>query len=271
MNYYKISITSPPDKKDILIALLSQYAFNGFEEEAFGIKTYIEETAYNEALVRQLADQYDFCYKAKLIPAQNWNEIWESTFKPIKINNFCAIRADFHPTFEKVKHQITINPKMAFGTGHHETTLSVMEMMQHLNFKNKKVLDYGCGTGILAILANKLGATDILAIDNDPLAYENTLENRAKNGINGIKVALGDLSVVEEEGFDFILANINRNVILNSLPALFLKTQQGGQVLISGFLKSDESLLTTSVKKIGFSIEQVLQKEEWICMRLQVQ
>ncbi len=268
MNYYKVSITSSSDKKAILIALLSQYAFDGFEEEVFGIKAYITEAAYNDVVVRNLADQYGFSYKAKLIPSQNWNEVWESSFKPIRINDFCAIRADFHPTFKKVKHQITINPKMAFGTGHHETTLLVMEMMQHLQFKNKKVLDYGCGTGILAILAAKLGATDILAIDNDPLSYENTLENCTKNNVGVIKAMLGDLSMVELKGFDFILANINRNVILDSLSTLFLKTQRGGQLLISGFLKADESLLTTSAKKIGFSIKQVLEKGEWICMKL---
>ena len=158
MNYYKVSITTPPNKREMLIALLSQSAYNGFEEEEFGFKTYISESDYQEEIFLQLAEKFDFSYKVKLIPNQNWNAIWESNFQPIRINNFCGIRADFHPSFIKVKHAITINPKMAFGTGHHETTLSIMEVMETLNFKGKKVFDYGCGTGILAILAAKMGA-----------------------------------------------------------------------------------------------------------------
>lgn len=269
MNYYKVSITTSPNKRDILIALLNQSDFDGFEEEEFGFKTYISEQAYQEKTISDLADQFGFSYKAKLIPAQNWNAIWESNFQPIQIDDFCGIRADFHPSFEKVEHEITINPKMAFGTGHHETTLSVMEIMRDLDFKGKEVFDYGCGTGILAILASKMGATSILAIDYDPLSVENTIENCEKNKIINVRPLLGELSVVEADEFDIILANINRNVILASLPSLFLKTKQYGQVLISGFLKADEELLTTTLKKVGFSIKQIVQKGEWLCMKLE--
>ena len=167
-----------------------------------------------------------------------------------------------------IKYEITINPKMAFGTGHHETTMSMMEVMQDLNFQDKKVFDYGCGTGILAILAAMMGAKSILAIDYDPLSYENTVENYEKNNIVQVEARLGELSVVEDDGFDLILANINRNVILNSLPSLFLKTKETGRVLISGFLDTDVALMTSTVEKIGFTVEKVVGKGEWICMQL---
>lgn len=268
MNYYKVSITSSVEIRDIIIANLSQSNYNGFEENDFGFKTFIEENQYDETIIKNLADQFDFSYKVKLIPQQNWNAVWESNFQPIQINDFCGIRADFHPNFINVTHEITINPKMAFGTGHHETTLSMMEMMQPLNFQDSKVFDYGCGTGILAILAAKMGANSILAIDYDPLSYENTVENCQKNNIEQIEARLGKLSTVNEDEFDIILANINRNVILNSLPSLFLKIKETGQVLISGFLKSDIDLMTNTVEKIGFSIKKVVKKGEWVCMQL---
>lgn len=268
MNYYKVSITSSPDNRDLIIALLDQANYDGFEENDFGFKTYIKEQAFDESYVQELAKQFDFSYKAKKIPYKNWNAIWESNFQPIQIDDFCGIRADFHPPFENVIHEIIINPKMAFGTGHHETTLSMMEIMRTLDFKDQKVFDYGCGTGILAILAAKMGAQPILALDYDPLSYENTLENCEMNSISQVNAQLGELSVVEDDEFDIILANINRNVILNSLPSLFLKIKQNGQLLISGFLNTDLDLLTLTVEKIGFSIINVVKKGEWICMQL---
>ncbi len=269
MNYYKISITTAAESRDVILALLSQNGFDGFEEDDFGFKTYMPEENYDETVLKEISKQFDFSYKSKLIPQQNWNAIWEANFQPIQIGEFCGIRADFHPSFDKVTHEITINPKMAFGTGHHETTMSMMEIMQTIDFKDKTVFDYGCGTGILAILAAKMGAKSILAIDYDPLSTENTIENCQKNEITQVKTLLGELSVVENTiDFDIILANINRNVILNSLPSLFLKTKQNGQVLISGVLDTDLDLLRNTVEKIGFSILKVINKGEWICMQL---
>ncbi len=269
MNYFKISITTAIETREVILALLSQEGFDGFEEDDFGFKTYMPEENYDESVIKKLANQFDFSYKSKLIPQQNWNAIWEANFQPIQINNFCGIRADFHPKFENVTHEITINPKMAFGTGHHETTMSMIEAMQSIEFKDKIVFDYGCGTGILAILAAKMGAKSILAIDYDPLSQENTIENCQKNEITQVKTVLGELSVVDNaEDFDIILANINRNVILNSLPSLFLKTKQNGQLLISGVLDTDLDLLRNTVENIGFSIDKVIKKGEWICMQV---
>ena len=268
MNYYKVSITSASEIRNVIIAILSQSSYDGFEEDDFGFKTYIEESAFDDSLMEQLSQRFNFSYKAKLIPQQNWNALWEASFQPINIHNFCGIRADFHPPFADVQHEIVINPKMAFGTGHHETTASMIEVMSKMDMTGKKVFDYGCGTGVLAILAAKMGADSVLAIDYDPLSTENTEENCLVNQTTDIAVQLGELSVVEADDFDIILANINRNVILDSLPSLFLKTKQDGQVLISGFLQSDLPLMTNTLTKVGFKIVDSVTRGEWVCMRL---
>lgn len=269
MNYYKISITSPSDKQDLLIALLSDSGFDGFEQEDYGIKTYCEESELKKYQLEALSKKLGFTYKTKLIPAKNWNKVWESNFNPIQIHDFCGIRADFHPPFDGVDHEIIINPKMAFGTGHHESTFLVMEMMRYMDFTQKEVLDYGCGTGILAILASRLGAKRVEAIDNDPLAVENSKENIEKNNVAGIITQLGSINDTLSNNFDLILANINRNVILDSLPSLFSKTRTGGSVLISGFILDDQPLLATKAEEIGFSVVEAREKEEWICMKLE--
>ena len=226
MNYFKISMTASPENQEIIIALLSELGYDAFEQEEFSLKTYKAENDFDEATLKQLAEQLGFTYKTKLIPNQNWNVIWESNFQPIQIQDFCAIRANFHPRFPNVQHEITVNPKMAFGTGHHETTYMMMEQMKQICFQNKKVLDFGCGTGILAILAEKLGASNILALDNDPLSYENTKENLEVNKSSKVNVQLGVLNDLKEKGYDIILANINRSVIFNTLTQLFQKIKK---------------------------------------------
>lgn len=269
MNYYKICITAPPDKQDIIIAILSELDYDGFEQEDFSLKTYKAEADFEENTIQQLAGQLDFSYKTKLIPNQNWNAIWEANFPPIQINEFCAVRADFHPHFPSVQHEITVNPKMAFGTGHHETTYMMIEQMEAIPFKGKKVLDYGCGTGILSILAEKLGASSILALDNDPLSYENTKENLVVNQSNNITIQLGVLADLQEKEYDIILANINRSVILNSLTQLYQTIKQGGLILFSGILKSDEKLLKQNLQKVGFAILTREEKGEWISLKVE--
>lgn len=269
MNYYKISITTKIEKQGLIIALLSHNGFDGFEEDEFGIKTYIQEEDFNANQLNNLAQEFGFNYKKKLIPNQNWNAIWEANFQPIRINNFCAIRADFHAPLPDVKHEIVINPKMAFGTGHHETTHMMMETMEGIDFQAKKVFDFGCGTGILAILANKLGSEHILAIDIDPLSYENTLENVAINHSTGISTKVGEINLVEEKDFDIILANINRTVILDTLPTLYEKNVSGGYTLLSGILNTDEQLVKEHIAQTGFSVRDTKRKGEWICISLE--
>lgn len=269
MNYFKISIAAPPQKQDLIIAILSELDYDGFEQEEYSLKTYRTEENFDETTLRQLANQLDFTYKTKLIPDQNWNAIWEANFKPIQINDFCAVRADFHPHFPQVQHEITVNPKMAFGTGHHETTYMMLEQMQLLCFDNKKVLDYGCGTGILSILAERLGASNTIALDNDPLSYENTKENLGVNQASKVSVQLGVLADIGEKGFDIILANINRTVLLNTMSQLFQQIKDGGMVLLSGILLADEQLLKQKIQKVGFDILQTDYRGDWVCLKVQ--
>lgn len=268
MNYYKVCITAPEEEQDIIVALMSANGFDGFEQDKYGLKTYQQESDFDEAALKELARELEFTYKLKLIPNQNWNALWESNFQPIQINNFCAIRADFHPPNTSAKHEIIIHPKMAFGTGHHETTFMMMAAMERIPFANKKVLDYGCGTGILAILAAKLEAEAVQAIDIDPLSYENTLENIEKNQSEGIQTILGEIDKISDDDFDIILANINRNVIIDSLPTLFSKLKPNGFALLSGLLQTDKSLVTSHILDAGFVIIDTFYKGEWLCLKL---
>ena len=270
MDYFKYDITVEVSKREIVLAFLSQLSFDTFEESATGINAFIPANLVNDELenaLSGLSQQYSFEWKKEFIPYKNWNAVWESNFEPIQVGNFCGIRADFHPPFAQVAHEIVINPKMAFGTGHHATTFMMLEMMEKEDFTNKKVLDYGCGTGILAIMAAFLGANDIDAVDIEEPAYENTLENIQINKTPNIKVYCGTLDRITATHYDCILANINRNVILDSLFALYEKVKTGGSLFVSGFLKKDEPLLKTKAQQQGFTISSQLEKADWVCIK----
>ena len=270
-DYYNYKIKNDIAISEILIAFLSQMSFDAFEELEDGIDAFIPATfdvnAINDSL-RSLQQTFDFQWTKELVKHQNWNQLWESNFDPVVVENFCAIRADFHEPFENVKHEIVINPKMAFGTGHHETTYMMMSTMKDIDFRDKKVFDYGCGTGILAVLAVMLGAEEVEAIDIEEESYLNTLENAKRNGTPSIKTYQGTLPDVQSNGFDIILANINRNVILESLPTLYDKLKLGGFLMVSGFLKQDENLLNEHSQNAGFQLVKSMSKGKWICQLL---
>ena len=274
MNYYANEMTTPQyseEKAEILIALLSELPFDTFEVGETVLKGYILEKDWTEDAAQQTAEitqGFGFTFEKTFIPYQNWNVIWESNFQPIRVDDFVGLRADFHPPTEGVVFDLVINPKMAFGTGHHETTYMMMQLMRDLDFKAKKVLDYGCGTGILAILAEKLGATDLEAVDIEEASYENTLENNGINDVHNVKAFCGTLDVIPSSDFDIILANINRNVILYSLSDLKSRLKTGGTMLISGFLKQDEHILLDATKKEGFQHIVTQQRGNWLCMKL---
>ena len=184
MNYYKVEINIHDGFRDVLIALMGDLPFDTFMETNNGFEAYIPEKSWTPSISETLNDwraQFDFEWKREWVEAQNWNEVWESNFEPIKVEDFVGVRADFHAPTEGVVFDLLINPKMAFGTGHHETTYMMMQTMRDLHFEGQNVLDYGCGTGILAILAAKLGATDIEAVDIEDWSFENTLENATIN------------------------------------------------------------------------------------------
>jgi ribosomal protein L11 methyltransferase len=283
MNYYAISIT-PKDydmeRVEILTAVLGELPFDTFEETETGLKAYIPEKDMTESVETELVElsaQFDFSFDKTFIPYQNWNSVWESNFQPIQVDDFVAVRADFHPNTEGVEFDLIVNPKMAFGTGHHETTYMMMQHMRSIDFLGKKVLDYGCGTGILAILASKLGATALEAVDIEEPSYENTIENCRINDVHNVKSIWGILDDVPSHDFDIILANINRNIIIDSLDDLKNRlkkrekpTDSDNILLISGFLKIDENTILQAINYAGFKHQKTLHRGNWLSMLLTI-
>jgi len=270
MDYHQFTFeTADPE---LLLAFIQDLPFDSFEVEEKILLAYLPERDHSEEILQtldRLKNQINFSYKKTFIPYQNWNSVWESNFSPIRVKDFCGIRADFHPPFDPpVEHEVHIQPKMAFGTGHHATTWMMIDQMAKLDFKGKKVLDYGCGTGILAILAEKLGASPIDAVDIEPPAVENSLEHLSLNACTQVTTYEGTLDQLENEHYDIILANINRNVILASLSTLYNQLEKGGFLLISGFIQEDTDLLQNSTQQNGFSVMEVQIREKWICMVL---
>ena len=272
MDYYKYQINCPPELSEIIIAFLGELAFDTFQEVPIGLEAFISLKNHNESIEQEvvaLSTRFDFQFEKELIKAQNWNEVWESNFQPIKVDDFCNIRAEFHTPDPTVQYEIIINPKMAFGTGHHATTFMMIEHMRDLDFKNQNVLDFGCGTGILAILGARLGARSIEAVDIELASYENTLENATINGVSVIKSVHGTLEAVKGDRFDIILANINRNVILDSLSSLYKMLVKNGKLIASGFIEKDTEILTEASKKHGFSLLKTKNKDNWISVVLE--
>lgn len=272
MDYYQYTITTDPANNEVLIALLSHLPFDTFEENETGFSAYVPQGLDAEevlAELKALQERFEFQFDKTHIKGQNWNEIWETNFHPVVVGDFCGIRADFHPAMPGVEHELVINPKMAFGTGHHETTFSVIEIMQGIQFAGANVLDYGCGTGVLAILASRLGAAHIEAVDIEIESYLNTVDNSQHNGAGNVQAFHGVLTEVPGTEFDIILANINRNVILDSLSPLFKLLKPAGLLVVSGFVLDDETLMTESLQNQGFTILETKRKNNWLAMKTQ--
>ncbi|MGB1120440.1 MAG: 50S ribosomal protein L11 methyltransferase [Saprospiraceae bacterium] len=269
MLYHNYKIVTSPEMGEIITAFLGQLGFDTFETTENGVDAYISNRDNTNAVqeeVERLKEQFNFEYDVEEIAEQNWNAQWEASFKPVVVRDFCAVRASFHEPIPTVQFELVINPKMAFGTGHHETTFMVMDVMQGLDFEGKRVFDYGCGTGILAILASKLGATVIDAVDIENESYLNTIENAAINQVHNINTFEGTIEAIEGQDYDVILANINRNVILATLSELKSKLAEAGKLIISGFLKEDEAILRQACTENDLLIEKVSIKNNWLCM-----
>lgn len=258
--------------RELLLAHLEEFPFNGFEERPETLVAYLPAAADHPALrehLHQLTVSLDISWEESSIKDQNWNARWEAAFEPIRVGDFVGVRAEFHPHFDGVAHELLIHPRMAFGTGHHATTYLMMERMATLNWENTSVFDFGCGTGILAILAKKLGAGRVDAVDIEAPAYENTLVNMAANATTAIQVYLGDLDAVPPTQYDHILANINRNVILATLPALYERLLSGGNLLVSGILQEDTQLVLHRGQETGFSLIDTQERQGWMMIHFQ--
>ncbi|MEQ8707117.1 MAG: 50S ribosomal protein L11 methyltransferase [Phaeodactylibacter sp.] len=272
MDYYRYIIIADAPSREIILAFLGELPFDTFEETDEGLNAYLRADADAFSVEQQLSDisgQLSFSYERELVKHQNWNAVWESNFQPIQVEEFCGVRAPFHEPMKGVRYEIIINPEMAFGTGHHETTHMMIAGMQHPEWTGKAVFDYGCGTGILAILAGMLGATEIDAVDIEKPAYESTVENAKRNGVPHLKAYFGDLSKVPERTYDIILANINRNVILNSLEALYNRLNAGGQLLASGILQVDKAMVTERAALVGFECLETMHRGDWCCLQFE--
>jgi ribosomal protein L11 methyltransferase len=252
----------------LIIAYISDFPFHSFIELDEGIEAYISGADHDDNRkdeIQKSLDELKLDFVLEEIPFENWNKKWEEHFEPVLIDDFCYIRADFHPHSEGSQHELIIHPKMAFGTGHHETTRLVISLMRKLDFHSKNVLDYGTGTGILAILAEKLGADKILAIDNDPLATENTRENIQTNQSNHIEVKTCHIQDIEEyETFDIIIANINLNVLTNCVDLIRNRIRQNGFLILSGVMLMHKELLFNTYQHAGFELMDFQESGEWL-------
>ncbi|ULQ57476.1 50S ribosomal protein L11 methyltransferase [Flavihumibacter rivuli] len=272
MEYYQqVSITvSNTETREILVALLADAGYEGFVEEPGILKAFIAESAFDQQVLDQLVQPFAQAYELERIMQRNWNAEWESQFQPVAVGDFCAVRADFHEPIKGVRHDIIVTPKMSFGTGHHATTYMMLEAMQEEDFNEKKVLDFGTGTGVLAILAAKLGASTVKAIDNDSWSIENALENFERNSVNGqVDLEKAD-TITGEEQYDIILANINKNVIISQLDIICKHLRPNGVLIISGLLQSDTPDLQKAIALHGLSLLHSFERNSWICWKLGV-
>jgi len=275
MNYYELlftTITTEDYQQDLLINALGEVGFDTFEEVDLGFKAYIPADDFNEELVRETLlpyrDLFTFSYEVTLIPQKNWNEVWESNFEPITIGDQVFVRATFHEPRPEFKYEIVIDPKMAFGTGHHQTTAMMLQLMLENDFAGKEVLDMGCGTGILAIMAAKLGAGRIVAIDYDPVCYDSTIENAQLNHIDNITALCGSKEVIPEEQYDVILANINRNILIDQMSRYAEALKPDGEIYFSGFYETpDLDIITDEARKYGLKYIIHKKDKEWVAAK----
>jgi ribosomal protein L11 methyltransferase len=269
MLYQQITIqTSDIEARAILSAQLDAMGAEGFEETEDALIVYFKEDNYREAELQELLTTTGVSFQSDRLEETNWNAVWESNFEPVYVEDFLCIRADFHPAATGVEHELIITPKMSFGTGHHATTWLMARAMRSLSFVNKRVLDFGTGTGVLAILAEKLGAGYVWAIDNDEWSIRNSEENLQRNQCNRIELGLVDHISTDGERFDIILANINKHVILENMHALSAQLQAGGLLLLSGLLSTDEQDIRLAASVAELAVLALEEKDNWLCIRL---
>jgi ribosomal protein L11 methyltransferase len=269
MNYTELTIAVEPKEQgnDILIAQLSELGFESFVENEVGFSAYIPEDQFDETAVKTMFCEYaDFLkinYSSKIIVQQNWNKEWESSFQPIEVDGKCYIRAPFHDANKDYQYDVIIEPKMSFGTGHHNTTQLMIHKLMKLDVQNKSLLDMGCGTGVLAIVASIMGANPITAIDIDEWSYENTVENLEKNNISNVAVHKGNAQILQGKLFHTILANINKNILLSDMAVYVNSLEANGDLVLSGFFETDVSQLSNKANELGLKFEEQITRDQW--------
>lgn len=275
MNFIQVDFSIEPYEEyiaDLLAAELGEIGFDTFVPTSVGMEAFIAENTFDEnklkALLNDFENESNIAYTVTKIESKNWNEEWEKNyFEPIIIENACVIHSTFHKNVPKATYDIVIDPKMSFGTGHHETTSLVIGELLNMELTGKKVLDMGCGTSVLAILAALRGATDLLAIDIDKWCTENSIENIALNNVSGIDVKQGGAELLDGLHFDIILANINRNILLADMEKYANCLSAGGELYMSGFYSEDIPLIEAEAKRNGLNLVKSKLKNNWAVVK----
>ncbi|WGD33855.1 50S ribosomal protein L11 methyltransferase [Olleya sp. YS] len=268
--YFKVEPLQPAT--EILIAELGYAGFESFVETEGGVTAYIQKEEWQEDILKDIqilnSDEFKITYTFEEIEQTNWNAEWEKNFNPIVVDNVCAVRAPFHDQFD-TQYEIIIEPKMSFGTGHHETTHMMIQHILKNDFKDKSVLDMGCGTAVLAILAEMKGAKPIDAIDIDNWCYLNSLENVERNNCKHVSVFEGDASLLEGKNYDVIIANINRNILLNDIKIYSKCLNPKGSLFLSGFYDTDIPLIEKECLTNNLILKDSLKRNNWVALKFE--
>ncbi|MFO7672745.1 MAG: 50S ribosomal protein L11 methyltransferase [Lutibacter sp.] len=267
---YTFKVSPKEPATEILIAELGEVGFESFVENEEGVEAFIQKTDWNAQVLDDIyvlkSGEFQISYEMQEIEQTNWNIEWEKNFNPIQVDGLVSIRAPFHEN-PNLKYDIVIEPKMSFGTGHHETTHMMVQHLLDLDVAGKKVLDMGCGTGILAIFAEMKGAKPIDAIDIDNWCYQNSLENVERNNCKDISVYEGDASLLKDKKYDVIIANINRNILLNDMQVYASCLNDNGVILLSGFYKEDIPVIDAEVSKYGLKLDKQIERNNWVALK----
>jgi ribosomal protein L11 methyltransferase len=255
-----------PEQQEWVIAHLAEAGYDGFEEGTLELKAFIPEFRFDKHYLKELAFKYQLTYYEHNIPERNWNDVWESAFHPVIVEDFVAVRADFHAPSTGIEHEIVITPKMSFGTGHHATTYMMIKEMRSIDFNSKKIFDFGTGTGVLAVLAEKLGASAVVAADIDEWSIANAMENFAKNKCSHITLYKTDAPPAGDT-FDIILANINRNVLLDNMELMSKGLNRGGVLLLSGIIREDEQSICDAAEEKMLVLAGKVERDNWLCLK----
>ena len=268
MDYIEVNIGNFGDMDpEIILAHMAEMGFESFSQPDGILQGYIREDSYNApaiaSFLQLMQDEYGILFAIQKIPAQNWNALWESAYEPVTVAGKCLVRAPFHAPVQGMKYEIVIEPKMSFGTAHHETTSLMLELLMNEDLEGKRVLDMGCGTGVLAILAHKMHAAQVVAIDNDDWAFTNARENVTGNNAGTVRVIRGDSSAIPPADYELIVANINRNVLLNDIGVYAGWLSHGGVLLMSGFYEEDLPLIKDAAEMAGLGYVGHMTNNNW--------